>query len=125
MGFIIGISGKMHSGKDTVASKKSQSYTPQKQEYTPSDKEVQMVKKVYAQIQPIIKQGEESGKSPKAYIKEMTNADSFKSILKEPVMDGIRNEIMSFKGTCGKFASYIVKYLESQEKVLKKFTQKQ
>lgn len=104
------------NGDDAVSAKKIKSTPKTTQEYTPSDKEVQLVKKIYSQIQPIIKQGEESGKTPKAYIKEMTNADSFKSILKEPVMDGIRNEIMSFKGTCGKFASHIVKYLESQEK---------
>lgn len=85
-------------------------------EYTPSDMEVQMVKKIYSQIQPIIKEGEASGKSPKAYIKMLTNADSFKSILREPVMDGIRNDIMTFKGTCGEYANFIVKYLESQEK---------
>lgn len=85
-------------------------------EYTPSDMEVQMVKKIYSQIQPIIKEGEASGKSPKAYIKMLTNADSFKSILREPVMDGIRNDIMAFKGTCGEYANFIVKYLESQEK---------
>ena len=85
-------------------------------EYTPSDMEVQMVKKIFKQIQPIIRAGEESGKTPKAYIKLLTNADSFKSILREPVMDGIRKNIMSFKGTCGKFANYILKYLASQEK---------
>ena len=85
-------------------------------EYAPSDMEVQMVKKIFKQIQPIIRAGEESGKTPKAYIKLLTNADSFKSILREPVMDGIRKNIMSFKGTCGKFANYILKYLASQEK---------
>ena len=85
-------------------------------EYAPSDTEVQMVKKIYKEIQPIIKRGEESGKNPKAYIKQLTNADSFKSILREPVMDGVRKNVLSFKGTCGEFANYLVKYLQSQEK---------
>lgn len=85
-------------------------------EYTPSNNEVQKVKQIFAKLQPIIRRGQDLSPNPKAYIKRITNADSFKSILREPVLDGIRAKALNFSGTCGQLLKTIETYLTSKEK---------